>query len=111
MMTQIEREKIRVVSMFIPNPTYGRFDSNSHKTPKKIGVVCSYQTLHTVDFIQILARHLRQVTKSLHAQTAISQQTTQRPKRHVFLGGKTRCAFDCNTQWRSVQIGRQKDRA
>jgi hypothetical protein len=70
--------------MFIPNPTYGRFNSNSRKTPKKNGVECSYQTLHTVDLIQILTRHLRRVTKSLHAQTAISQHTTQRPKRSNF---------------------------
>ncbi len=38
--------------------------------------VCSYQTLHTVGLIQILARHQRRVTKSLHAQKAISQHTT-----------------------------------
>ncbi len=38
--------------------------------------VCSYQTLHTVDLIEILARHRQQVTKSLHAQKAISQHTT-----------------------------------
>jgi hypothetical protein len=29
--------------------------------------VCSHQTLHTVDLIQILARHQWQVTKLLHA--------------------------------------------
>jgi hypothetical protein len=33
-----------------------------------------------VDLIQILARHQRQVTKSLHAQKAQPQHTTQPPK-------------------------------
>ncbi len=57
MLTQIEREKIGV---------WFSYEAN----------VCSYQTLHTVDLIQILVRHQRQVTKSLHAQKAISQHTT-----------------------------------
>jgi hypothetical protein len=83
MLTQIEREKIGVVCS-CQNLHMVTFDSNSRKTPKKIRVVCSYQTLHTVDLIQILTRHLQQVTKSLHAQTAISQHTTQRPKRRNF---------------------------
>jgi hypothetical protein len=38
--------------------------------------VCSYQTLHMADLIRILTRHQWQVTKSLHAQKAISQHTT-----------------------------------
>jgi hypothetical protein len=38
--------------------------------------ICSCRTLHTVDLIQILARHQQRVTKSLHAQKAISQHTT-----------------------------------
>jgi hypothetical protein len=39
-------------------------------------IVCSYQTLHMVDLIQILARHQQRVTKSLQTQKAISQHTT-----------------------------------
>ncbi len=58
-------------------------DADSNWTRKKLesdfhtkANVCSYQTVHTVDLIWILARHQRQVTKSLHPQKAISQHTT-----------------------------------
>jgi hypothetical protein len=56
-----------ITSCLLPNSTYGRFDSNSRKKPKKIGVVdivCSYQTLDTVDLMQILTRHTLTRTES-----------------------------------------------
>jgi hypothetical protein len=79
MLTQIEREKIGVVCSYQTLHTVDLIQILARRK-KKIRVVCSYQTLHTVDLIQILARLLRRVTKSLQAQTAISQHTTQRPK-------------------------------
>ncbi len=82
MLTQIEREKIGVVCSYQTLHTLDLIQILARH--QKIGVVCSYQSLRTVDLIQILARHLRRVTKSLHAQKAISQHTTQRPKQRNF---------------------------
>ena len=74
MLTQFEQEKIGVVCSY---RTLHRVDLiQILARHKKIGVICSYQTLHTVDLIQILARHQQRVTKSLHGQKAISQHTT-----------------------------------
>ncbi len=88
MLTQIEREKS---------------ESDFHTKAN----VCSYQTLHMVDLIQILVRHQWQVTKSLHTQKAISQctttthRTTSKKQRHNDLphlpafSGFT-CKGECN---------------
>ncbi len=55
-----------ITSCLLPNSTYSRFDSNSREKPKKnwSRIVCSYQTLHTVDLMQILARHTLTRTES-----------------------------------------------
>jgi hypothetical protein len=92
MLTQIEREKIGVVCSYQTLHTVDSIQILA-RHQKKIGVVCSYQTLHTVDLIQILARHLLQVTKSLHAQKAISQHTTQQPKQRNFEGDSYKMAL------------------
>ncbi len=64
--------------------------------------VCSYQILHMVGLIQILARHQQRVTKSLHAQKAISQHTTtthrttsKKQRHHDLLHPPASSGFKC----------------
>ncbi len=75
--------------------------------------VCSYQTLHMVDLIQILAKHQRWVTKSLHAQKAISQHTTtthrttsKKQRHHDLPHPPTSRGFTCKGECNRLMIGR-----